>query len=165
MNAVSSEPEKLGAGSEPSNGLVYNDELLESLATIILLGSRPGAKNIEAMPYLKKMLYDYDIYMLSFMSDEDVEDIAKSARENGINGIRLTDKKLKEKLTAIRDNARVFVNIAIRYNSVRAYIDRTIGPDPEAGKAALEVAFTGAASEYKLKLVGAAACKKLLEQL
>jgi|GEM_PF-6177481 len=138
--------------------LVYNDELLESLATIILLGSKPGASSVEALPHLKKMLYDYDIYMVSFLSDEDVEGLAKTIKENGADGVKITDKKLKEKLIAIRDNARVFVDIASKYNSVRAYI---ISMD----RAVLEETFTGPGNEYKLKLVGAAAYKKFLKQL
>lgn len=162
MNPGSREPGVAGAGLKASSGLVYNDELLESLATIILLGSRPGAKSAEALPHLKKMLYDYDIYMLSFLSDEDVEEMANAIKENGLNGTTVTDKKLKEKFMAIRDNARVFVKIASQYNSVKAYVDRMC---VEPGVVALEETFTGAGSEYKLKLVGAAACKKFLKQL
>ena len=114
-----SETGAVGAGA---NSLIYNDELLESLATIILAGSRPSAKTVETLPLLKKMLFDYDIYTLSFMSDEDVEELYKTIKENGLQS---TDKKLKDKLLAIRDNAKVFVAIAERHNSVRAFIDRT----------------------------------------
>jgi hypothetical protein len=162
MNAESSETGAKGAG--PSNGLIYNDELMESLASIILLGSKPSAKSIETLPHMKKMLYDYDIYMLSFLSDEDIEELAKKIKEEGINGTTVTDKKLKEKITAIRDNARVFVKIASTFNSVRAYIDKTCSKG-DSGIEILEETFTGAGSEYKLKLVGAAACKKFLKQL
>jgi 3-methyladenine DNA glycosylase Tag len=162
MNPGSSETGKAGAG--PSGGLIYNDELMESLATIILLGSKPSAKTSETLPHLKKMLYDYDIYMLSFLSDEDIEELVKTIKENGVNGTAVTDRKLKEKITAIRDNARVFVAIATAYNSVRAYIDKACA-DRESGMVTLEETFTGAGSEYKLKLVGSAACKKFLKQL
>jgi hypothetical protein len=162
MNPGSSETDTTGAG--PSNGFIYNDELMESLAAIILLGSKPSAKSIETLPHLKKMLYDYDIYMLSFLSDEDIEELVKTIKENGVNGTTVTDKKLKEKITAIRDNARVFVNIASAYNSVRAYIDKVCAGG-DSGIEVLEETFTGTGSEYKLKLVGAAACKKFLKQL
>lgn len=145
-------------------GLIYNDELLESLATIILLGSKPSAKYAEALPHLKKVLYDYDIYMLSFMSDEDVEELYKTIKENGVGGVTLTDKKLKDKLFAIRDNAKVFVSIAEKFNSVRAYIDKSLANDGE-GLTELTAAFSDAGSEYKLKQVGAIACKKFLKQL
>ncbi|HEY3421659.1 MAG TPA: hypothetical protein VGK13_00775, partial [Methanocellaceae archaeon] len=65
-----SETGAVGAGA---NSPIYNDEVLESLATMILAGSRPSAKTVETLPTLKKMLFDYDIYTLSFLSDEDVE--------------------------------------------------------------------------------------------
>ncbi len=143
-------------------GLIYNDDLLECVATIILLGSRPGVGKAKALPGLKKILYDYDIYMLSSLSDEDVEELAKTIGENGVDGVRLADKRLKDKLMAIRDNARVFVSIASEHNSVRAYIDKIM---KDSGTEAVEEAFTSPDSRYKLKLFGAAACKKLLKKL
>jgi 3-methyladenine DNA glycosylase Tag len=105
------------------------------------------------------MLFDYDIYTLSFMSDEDVEELYKTIKENGLKS---TDKKLKDKLLAIRDNARVFVAIAEHHNSVRAYIDR-IGANDD-GLAALTAEFTGDGCEYRLRLVGPVTCKKFLNQ-
>ena len=154
--------ETAGPAGGRQQGLIYNDDLLECVATIILLGSRPGAKSAEALPGLKKILYDYDIYMISSMSDEDVEELAKTIGENGVDGIRLADKRLKDKLMAIRDNARVFVGIASEHNSVRAYIDKVM---KDSGAEALEEAFTSPDSKHKLRLFGAAACKKLLKQL
>ncbi|AFD01231.1 hypothetical protein Mtc_2506 [Methanocella conradii HZ254] len=162
MSSGSGVIENAGPVGDRPQGLIYNDDLLECVATIILLGSRPGAKSAEALPRLKKILYDYDIYMLSSMSDEDVEGLAKTIRENGVDGIKLADRKLKEKLMAIRDNARVFVSIASEHNSVRAYIDKIM---KDSGAGALEEAFTSPDSKYKLRLFGAAACKKLLKQL
>ena len=154
-----SETSAVGAGADLMKSLIYNDEVLESLATIILAGSRPSAKTVEALPQLKKMLFDYDIYTLSFMSDEDVEELYKTIRENGL---KPADKKLKDKLLAIRDNARVFVAIAERHNSVRAFIDR-IQADGD-GLTKLTAEFTGDGCEYPLKLVGPVACKKFLSQ-
>lgn len=153
----------VGASASPAmKSLIYNDEVLESLATIILLGSKPNVKNTEALPQIKKMLYDFDIYMLSFMSDEDVEELYKTIRENGVNGVKLTDRKLKDKLFAIRDNARLFVSIAEKHNSVRAFIDRTMAEGN--GQAALVAAFGADGCEYQLRQVGITACKKFLKQ-
>ena len=149
-----------GAVEVSMNTLVYNDDVLESLAAIILLGSRPSAKSAGELPGLKKVLYDYDIYMLSFQSDKDVEALCKTIQKNGL---RPTDKKLKEKLLAIRDNARTFVSIAESHNSVRAFIDKTRGGGDD-GLVVLTAAFTGKKCEYPLKLLGPAACKKFLSQ-
>jgi hypothetical protein len=151
-----SETGAVGAGA---NSPIYNDEVLESLATMILAGSRPSAKTVETLPTLKKMLFDYDIYTLSFLSDEDVEELYKTIKENGLQS---TDKKLKDKLLAIRDNAKVFVAIAERYNSVRAFIDGTCAEGD--GLAKLTAEFTGDGCDYKLRLVGPATCKKFLTQ-
>ena len=148
-----------GAVGVGAISLIYNDELLESLATIILAGSRPSAKTVEALPLLKKMLFDYDIYTLSFMSDEDVEELYKTIKENGL---RSTDKKLKDKLLAIRDNAKVFVAIAEQHNSVRAFIDRRRANDD--GLTTLTAEFTDDGCEYRLRLVGPVTCKKFLNQ-
>lgn len=147
-----------------SNGeLIYNDELLEALSTIILLGNKPGAAYVSALPEIKRLLYDYDIYRISFMSDGDVEKLYKSIANIGVNGARITDKKLKTKLMAIRDNARVFVEIASEYNSVRGYIDKTIAKEGrEKGLAILTDMLSGTGSRFKLKQVGAAACNKFL---
>ncbi len=158
-----SETGAVGASAGPTmKSLIYNDEVLESLATIILLGSKPSAKNVEALPHLKKMLYDFDIYLLSFMSDEDVEELYKTIKENGVNGVKLTDRKLKDQLFAIRDNARLFMSIAGKYNSVRAFIDRTVAEGN--GQAALLEAFATDGCEYQLRQVGITACKKFLKQ-
>ena len=146
-------------GEDFSNLLVYNDDVMESLATIILLGSRPSAKAVEELPELKKALFDYNIYMLSFLSDEDVEELYRSIKKNGF---RATDKKLKEKLFALRDNASVFVAIAEKHNSVRAFIDKARAG--EDGLAVLTAEFTGKHCEYPLKLLGPVACKKFLSQ-
>jgi len=148
-----------GATAAGVKMLIYNDEVLESLATIILAGSRPSAKTVEALPLLKTMLYDYDIYTISFMSDEDVEELYKKTRENGLKS---TDKKLKDKLIAIRDNARIFVAIADRHNSFRAFVDKVM--ESGDGLAALTAEFTGDGCEYPLKMLGPAACKKFLKQ-
>jgi 3-methyladenine DNA glycosylase Tag len=142
-----------------ANTLIYNDEVLESLATMILAGNKPSAKTVETLPMLKEMLFDYDIYTLSFLSDEDVEELYKTIMENGL---KPTDKKLKDKLFAIRDNARVFMAIAERHNSVRAFIDGICaGGD---GLATLTAEFTGDGRDYRLRLVGPVTCKKFLTQ-
>lgn len=155
------------AGTFPRNvELIYNDELLESLSTIILLGAKPGQSYVQALPEIRKALFDYDIYMVSFMTDEDVEKLCGTLTEDGINGIKIADKKLMTKLIAIRDNARTFVNIASAHNSVRAYIDRSLaGENREECLAELIGSLTDAGSDYKLKQVGSAACKKFLDMI
>lgn len=149
--------------SSCNNGLIYNDELLEELSGIILLGSKPGAAYTAALPGFKKILNDYDIYAVSFMSDADIEKLAKEVAEKGLNGSKITDKKLKEKLLAIRDNARTFIRIADQHCSVRGYIDRTLTAEGrEEGMIKLTGELTDSGSDYKLKQVGATACKKFL---
>jgi 3-methyladenine DNA glycosylase Tag len=144
-------------------GLIYNDELLEMLSESILLGTKPGAAYLAALPEIKKALFEYDIYMLSFLSDEDIDRLADAIKSKEYAGGRITDKKLKTKLLAIRDNAKTFVDIATKYNSVRAFIDRSLSQgDKEEAMAMLIGVFTDNGSEYKLKQVGAISCKKFL---
>jgi hypothetical protein len=92
--------------------MVYNDELFESMAEIVLLGK--GEVSQAAMPEIKKQLYDFDIYKVSFLTDEEIGDIAK--------GLKVP----KPLLLTVRDNAKIFVDIAMKYHSVRAFIDRMI---------------------------------------
>ena len=106
--------------------MLYNDELLEALAEIVLLGK--GGVSEDSLPEIKRQLFDYDIYMVSFLTDEEIGAIA----------IGLGNEALKPLLIAIRDNARLFVSIAANYNSVRAFIDRMIEAESlEKLKAAL----------------------------
>ncbi|MCD1294655.1 hypothetical protein CUJ83_06535 [Methanocella sp. CWC-04] len=142
---------------------IYNDELLEFLSTQILLGARPGAAYQAALPEIKKMLFDFDIYMVSFLSDEDVGKLEKEIKGKDFDGKTITDKKLNTKLMAIRDNARTFVNIASKYNSVCAYVNNVLcSGDRAQDMEPLMSAFTDDESEYRLKQVGSATCKKFL---
>jgi len=101
--------------------MVYNDELLESLAEAVLLAE---AEMEGLLPEVKGQLFDYDIYLVSFLSDEEIGEIAKYIAGSGKGN--LSEDALKPKLLAIRDNARIFVRIAEEYNSVKAFIDRII---------------------------------------
>jgi hypothetical protein len=92
--------------------MIYNDELFESMAEIILLGK--GEVSPAAMPEIKKELFDFDIYRVSFLTDEEIGDIAKSL------------KVPKPLLLTVRDNAKIFVDIAMKHHSVRAFIDKMI---------------------------------------
>lgn len=124
--------------------MVYNDELFESLAEAVLLAE---AEMEGMLPDAKGQLFDYDIYMVSFLSDEEIGEAAKYIAGNGKG--TLSEDALKPKLLAIRDNARVFVRVAEAHNSVRAFIDRVVaseGPDK------LKQAFTG--GEFVLREVG-----------
>lgn len=127
--------------------MVYNDELFESLSEAILLGDGAAAS---LLPEIKKQLFDYDIYMVSFLDDHTIEEIA--------GGISKADAAaLKPLLTAIRDNARVFVSIAAGYNSVRAFIDRSLKSE---GKDKLKLTFIE--GEYCLKGTGPGTCESFL---
>ncbi len=56
--------------------MIYNDELFESMAEITLLGK--GEVSPAAMPEIKKQLFDFDIYRVSFLNDEEIGDVAKA---------------------------------------------------------------------------------------
>ena len=127
--------------------MVYNDELFESLSEAILLGDSAAAS---LLPEIKKQLFDYDIYMVSFLDDEDIGEIAKDVSKDDAAA-------LKPLIEAIRDNARVFVDIAAGYNSVRSYIDRSLKSD---GKDKLKLAFIE--GEYCLKGTGPETCESFL---
>jgi hypothetical protein len=92
--------------------MIYNDELFESMAEITLLGS--GDVGPAAMPEIKKQLFDFDIYRVSFLTDEEVEAMAKAMNV------------AKPLLLTVRDNAKIFVDIAMKHHSVRAFIDKMI---------------------------------------
>jgi 3-methyladenine DNA glycosylase Tag len=98
--------------------MIYNDELLESMAEIILLGS--DGISTSALPEIKKELFDYDIYKVSFLTDEEIGSLAKSL------------KVPASALLAVRDNAQIFVDLAMAHNSVRAFIDRMIEAEGKA---------------------------------
>jgi len=130
-----------------SGEMVYNDELFESLSEAILLGDGVAAS---LLPEIKKELFDYDIYMVSFLDDGDIDEIA--------GGVSKADAAaLKPLLTAIRDNARVFVDIASGYNSVRSFIDRSLKSE---GKDKLKLSFIE--GEYCLKGTGPETCESFL---
>jgi hypothetical protein len=115
--------------------MVYNDELFESLAEAVLLAE---AEMEGLLPEVKGQLFDYDVYLVSFLSDDEIGEVAKYLAGNGKG--ELSEGALKPRLLAIRDNARVFVRIAEEYNSVRAFIDRITGTD---GKDQLKMTFSG----------------------
>ena len=94
--------------------MMYNEELLESMAEIIL-GS--DGISLSTLPAIKKQLFDYDIYMVSFLTDEEIGSLAKSL------------KVPASALLAVRDNARAFVELAVVHNSVRAFIDKAIAAE------------------------------------
>ena len=96
--------------------MIYNDELLESMAEIILLGS--DGVSPSALPEIKKQLFDYDIYQVSWLTDDEIIGLAKSLNVP------------EAALLAIRQSAQVFVGIAESHNSVRAFIDKML----EAGE-------------------------------
>jgi hypothetical protein len=121
--------------------MVYNDELLESLAEAVLLAE---AEMEGLLPEVKGQLFDYDIYLTSFLSDNEVGEIAKYLSGNGKGNV--SAEALKPRLQAIRDHARVFVRIAEEYNSVKAFIDRIIGSE---GRDKLKMTFSG--GEFHLK--------------
>jgi len=127
--------------------MVYNDELFESLSEAILLSDAAAAA---LLPELKKQLFDYDIYMVSFLSDEELGDIAAEVS-------KADAAALKPLLKAIRDNARVFVDIASGHNSVRAYIDRELKAE---GKDKLKLSFIE--GEFCLKGAGPETCESFL---
>ncbi|MGA9141642.1 MAG: hypothetical protein WBZ29_15565 [Methanocella sp.] len=107
--------------------MVYNDELLESMAEIILLGS--DGISPSALPEIKKQLFDYDIYRVSWLTDEEIGSLAKSL------------KVPEPALLAVRESAQSFVEIATAYNSVRAFIDKMIGTgEKESAKGKLKAA-------------------------
>jgi hypothetical protein len=122
--------------------MVYNDELFESLSEAVLL-SESIAETL--LPNIKEQLFGYDIYMISFLDDDEIGEIADMvASANGVDA-----KRLKPLLTDIRDNARVFVDIATKHNSVRSFIDKTLDAD---GKDRLKVSFVE--GQYCLKGAG-----------
>ncbi len=115
--------------------MVYNDELLESLSEAVLLAE---AEMEGLLPEVKGQLFDYDIYLVSFLSDDEVGEIAKYLAGNGKG--KLSESALKPKLLAIRDNARIFVRIAEEYNSVKAFIDSVIAAE---GRDKVKKSFSG----------------------
>ncbi len=121
--------------------MVYNDELFESLAEAVLLAE---AGMEELLPEVKEQLFDYDIYLTSFLSDDEIGEIAKYLAGNGKG--KISEGALKPRLLAIRDHARVFVRIAEEHNSVRAFIDRII---ESGGRDKLKKTFSG--GEFHLK--------------
>ncbi len=132
--------------------MVYNDELFESLAEAVLL-AEAGMEGL--LPEVKGQLYDYDIYLVSFLSDGEIGEVAKYIAGNGKGD--LSEDALKPKLLAIRDNARTFVRIAEEYNSVKAFIDRMAGSE---GKDKLKGALVS--GEFCLKGVGPETCESCL---
>jgi hypothetical protein len=133
-------PAKTVAAGRKVGDMLYNDELLEALAEIILLGGNGGVTE-SSLPEIKRQLFDYDVYMVSFLTDEEVGEIARK--------ISPADKALRPSLLAIRDNAKLFVDIATKYNSVRAFIDRMIEAEGKAaGFEKLKITFS---DEYPMK--------------
>ncbi len=135
--------------------MFYNDELLESLAEMVLRGSDGDLAGM--LPEIKKQLFDYDIYMVSFLSDGEIGEIASNVA--GLQKVDAND--LTARLLAVRESAKVFVGIAGKHNSVRAYIDRAIEADGrEAGINRIKAAFlTG---EYCIRNVDSATCESFL---
>jgi hypothetical protein len=127
--------------------MVYNDELFESISEAVLLG---GSVDAALLPRIKEQLFGYDIYMVSFLDDADIAEIAKD-----VSGADAAE--LEPLLMAIRDNARVFVDIATGYNSVRAFIDRAI---KDEGMDKLKVSFIE--GQYCLKGAGPETCESFL---
>ena len=108
--------------------MVYNDELFESLAETVLLAE---AEMEGLLPEAKGQLFDYDIYLVSFLDDDEIGKIAEYLAGSGKGAV--SADVLKPKLLAIRDNARVFVALAAEFNSVRAFIDGMLKADDRAG--------------------------------
>jgi hypothetical protein len=109
--------------------MIYNDELFESMAEITLLGS--GEVGPAAMPEIKKQLFDFDIYRVSFLTDEEVGAMAKALNV------------AKPLLLTVRDNAKIFVDIAMKHHSVRAFIDKMIEAEGKShGIDKLKLVFT-----------------------
>ncbi|WP_424358683.1 hypothetical protein [Methanocella sp. MCL-LM] len=135
--------------------MVYNDELLESMAEMILSGGK--ADLTPALPEIKKQLFDYDIYLVSFLSDGEIGEIgAKVAELSKANA-----KDLTARLLTVRESARAFVGIAVKHNSVRAYIDSVIQAEGrEAGLSRVREAFL--AGEYCIADVDSATCESFL---
>lgn len=135
--------------------MVYNDELFEALSEIILQG---GAIDLAvAMPEIKKQLFDYDIYMVSFLNDQEIGNIVKGLAES----CRVDAKDLTDLLLALRDSAKVFVDIASKHNSVRAYIDRAIELDGKvAGISHIKESFSG--GSYCIRNLDSISCESFL---
>lgn len=135
--------------------MIYNDELLESMAELVM---RNGASDLTAvLPEIKAQLFDYDIYMVSFLNDGEIGEIGSKLAGPG----KVDAKDLTARLLTIRDTARVFVGIAGKHNSVRAYIDSAIQADgKEAGISRIKEAFL--AGEYCLSDVDSATCESFL---
>jgi len=132
--------------------MVYNDELFESLSEAVLLAE---AEMASLLPTIKEQLFDYDIYLVSFLADEDIAEIAKEVA--GASGGSITEEAVKSRLMTVRDNARVFVSIAETHNSVRAFVDRMIeseGRDKLKG--------TLVSGKFCLKDVGPETCESFL---
>lgn len=108
--------------------MVYNDELFESLAETVLLAE---AEMEGLLPEVKGQLFDYDIYLVSFLDDDEIGEIAEYLAGDGKSAV--SADALKPKLLAIRDNARIFVALAAEFNSVRAFIDSMIKADDRDG--------------------------------
>jgi hypothetical protein len=140
------------AGARKVGDMVYNDELFESLAEAVLLAE---AEMEGLLPDVKGQLFDYDIYLVSFLSDGEIGEIAEYIA--GIGKGNLSEDALKPKLLAIRDNARTFVRIAEEYNSVKAFIDRIIEAE---GRDKLKR--TLVSGEFCLKGVGPETCDSFL---
>jgi chemotaxis protein histidine kinase CheA len=135
--------------------MVYNDELLEAMAEMVLRGSETDL--IEALPEIKKQLFGYDIYLVSFLSDGEIAGIAGDVAKL----CKADVKDLTDRMLTVREAAKVFVGIAGKHNSVRAYIDRAIEADgKEAGISRVKEAFL--AGEYCISDVDSATCESFL---
>jgi hypothetical protein len=132
--------------------MMYNDELLESLAETVLLAE---AEMEGLLPEVKGQLFDYDIYLVSFLSDDEIGEVAGYVAGSGKGN--LSAEALTPRLLAIRDNARVFVRIAEEYNSVKAFIDSIMGSE---GRDKLKETFSG--GELYLREVGPDAFESFL---
>lgn len=135
--------------------MVYNDELLEAMAEMVLRGGE--ADLTEALPEIRKQMFGYDIYLVSFLDDGEIAgiagDVAKLCKAD------LND--LTDRLLTVREAAKVFVGIAGKHNSVRAYIDGAIEADgKEAGISRVREAFL--AGEYCIADVDSATCETFL---
>ena len=157
---TTTKPKNTGAVKAPQTArkvgeMFYNDELLESIAELVLRGSDSDLGSI--LPEIKKQLFDYDIYMVSFLNDGEVGAIA--ANVAGLQ--KVAAKDLTDRLLAVRESAKVFVGIAGKHNSVRAYIDRAIEAEGrETGINRIKAAFlTG---EYCIRDVDSATCESFL---
>ncbi len=136
--------------------MMYNDELFEALSEAVLLGE---AGTAGLLPEIKKKLFDYDIYRVSLLTDKEIDGIAGNVSD--ASGGQIAEKALKPRLQAVRDNAKVFVDIATAYHSVKGFIDRAIESEGRAaGMDKLRSSFS--AGQFCLKEVGPEACESFL---